>query len=217
MNRTAVVEPRQQTFGEELANSLSHGVGFVATIVASIFLIVFTVKRGDALAITGAAVFAGATMMVYLSSTVYHALPYNRAKKIARAIDHISIYIMIAGTYTPFTLGVMRGGWGWTMFGLVWGLALTGIVFTLMGRLVNSNVATGLYLLMGWLVVIAAKPVYLSVPTWGLVWILLGGVAYTTGVGFYVADRRPYYHFIWHLWVLAGTACHFVAVSWYAS
>ena len=170
-----------------------------------------------ATAVVGASVFAATMSLLYLTSTIYHALPENRAKRVFQILDHGAIYLLIAGTYTPFTLGVLRGTWGWTLFGMIWGLAIFGVVVKSRGGIRYRRLSTTLYLAMGWLVVIAAKPLLLHVPGWGLFWLAAGGVAYTAGVAFYVARQLRYAHFIWHLFVLTGTACHFVAVLNYAA
>ena len=207
---------RPQSPGEEIANSVSHGVGLVAALVAFPVLVVGGLQHG-ASAVVGAAVFGATMSLLYLTSTVYHALPENRAKRLFQILDHGAIYLLIAGTYTPFTLGPLRGPWGWTLFGMIWALALFGVVLKSMGGIRFHRLSTALYLAMGWLVVIAAKPLWLHVPGWGLFWLGAGGVAYTVGVGFYVASHRTRYaHFIWHLFVLTGTSCHFVAVLNYA-
>jgi hemolysin III len=156
-------------------------------------------------------------VLLYLTSALYHALPRNRAKRIFQVLDHAAIFLMIAGTYTPFTLGVLRGPWGWTLFGLVWGLALAGVVLTVVGGVRYPKLMTGLYLAMGWLILVAVKPLWLRVPSWGLFWLFAGGIAYTVGVVFYSAKRVCYSHFVWHLFVIAGTACHFIAVLRYAA
>jgi len=203
---------RTQSPGEEIANSVSHGVALLAAIAAAPVLIRSAVEQGGAARIAGASVFAAAMVLLYLTSTLYHALPRNRAKRVFQVLDRSAIFLMIAGTYTPFTLGVLRGTWGWTLFGLVWGLALAGIVLTLAGGVRYPKLTTGLYLAMGWLILIAVKPLWLRVPSWGLIWLFAGGIAYTVGVFFYAAKRVRYSHFVWHLFVIAGTACHFVAV-----
>jgi len=207
---------RPQSSGEELANSLSHGVGLVAALVAFPFLILGALQHG-ATAVVGAAVFGASMSVLYLTSTVYHALRNERAKRVARIVDHGAIYLLIAGTYTPFTLGALHGPWGWTLFGMIWALALLGVVLKSTGGIKYHKLSTALYLAMGWLVVIAARPLWLHVPGWGLFWLGAGGVAYTVGVVFYTARRMPYAHFVWHLFVLAGTACHYVAVLHYAA
>jgi hemolysin III len=206
-----------QSPGEEIANSVSHAVGLLAAVVATPVLVVSAVRHGGTARIAGAGVFAAAMVLLYLTSTLYHALPRNRAKRVFQILDHAAIFLMIAGTYTPFTLVVLRGGWGWTLFGLVWGLALAGIILTATGGIRYPKLTTSLYLAMGWLIVIAIKPLWLGMPSEGLFWLGGGGIAYTVGVVFYAAKRVPYFHFVWHLFVIAGTACHFVAVLRFAA
>ncbi|MCH7696064.1 MAG: hemolysin III family protein [Proteobacteria bacterium] len=208
---------RTQSLGEEIANSISHGIALLAAVSATPFLIIAAVDRGGIADIVGASVFAATILLLYLTSTLYHALPRNKAKRVFQILDHGAIYLLIAGTYTPFTLGVLRGAWGWTLFGLVWGLALAGILLKAIGGVRYPTLSTCLYLAMGWLVLIAVKPLWLLVPSWGLFWLLAGGIAYTVGVAFFVIDERiRYSHFVWHLFVIAGTTCHFFAVLWYA-
>ena len=216
--RVLPMAERLQSTGEEIANSVSHGVTLVAALVAAPMLIVPAVQRGGTAGIVGASIFATTVILLYLASTLYHALPWNRAKRVFQILDHGAIYLLIAGTYTPFTLGVLRGPWGWTLFGLVWSLAVVGVVLKAVGGVRFPAVSTGLYLAMGWLGIIAAKPLWMNLPRWGLFWLLAGGIAYTVGVVFFVADSRVRYsHFIWHLFVTAGTACHFIAVLRYAA
>lgn len=217
MSRRLALRERTQSLGEEIANSVSHGVGLLAAVAAAPFLIVAAVWRGGAAGIVGASVFAGTVVVLYLASTLYHALPESRAKRVFQVLDHGAIFLLIAGTYTPFTLGVLHGAWGWTLFGLVWGLALTGVVLKAAGGVRYPVLSTGLYLAMGWLVLIAVKPMWDRVPMWGLFWLLAGGLAYTAGVAFFAAKRVPYGHFVWHLFVLVGTVCHFIAVLRYAA
>jgi hemolysin III len=207
---------RTQSPGEEIANSVSHGVGFLTAVSSAPVLVLSAVRHGGVARIVGASVFAATMVLLYLTSTLYHALPRNRAKRVFQVLDHAAIFLMIAGTYTPFTLGVLRGTWGWTLFGLVWGLALAGVVLTAAGGLRYPKIRTGLYLAMGWLILIAIKPLWLRVPSWGLFWLLAGGAAYTVGVVFYAAKRVRYSHFVWHLFVIMGTACHFIAVLRFA-
>jgi len=211
------VPRRRPTLGEEIANAVSHGVGLLAALIAVPLLIMSAVHRGGVSGVLGASVFATAIVLMYSASTLYHALPPNRAKRVFRALDHGAIYLLIAGTYTPFTLGILRGPWGWTLFGIVWALALTGILFKTLGKKPRPHLSTTFYLSMGWIILIAAKPLLEHMPAWGLFWLVAGGLAYTTGVGFYVAERFRYSHFIWHLFVIAGTSCHFIAVQWYAT
>ena len=210
-------EDRQLTLGEEIANSLSHGAGLALAIAGTPILIIAAVRYGTAWNTVGVSVFGGSMIALYLASTLYHALTHDRAKRFFRVLDHSAIFILIAGTYTPFTLGILRGGWGWTLFGLVWGLAALGVTKKAIfgARFVWLSVA--LYLMMGWLVVIAGPQVWHRVPLTGLAWLLAGGIAYTAGVGFFAAHRIKYAHFAWHLFVIAGTACHFFAVLWYST
>jgi hemolysin III len=208
---------RGQSNGEEIANAVSHGVGFAVSLVASPILIAHAVAQGNALQTLGASVFAASIVLLYLASTLYHALPRSRAKRVFWVIEHSGIYLLIAGTYTPFTLGVLRGAWGWTLLILIWSLAAMGIVLTALGGVRHPAVSTAVYVAMGWLIVIAARPVWLRVPAAGVAWLVLGGLAYTTGVAFFAAKRLPFGHFVWHLFVLAGTTCHFLAVMWYAA
>lgn len=208
---------RLQTVGEELANAVSHGAGFVAAVIATPFLLAAAARNGGLADLVGAAVFVATVMLAYLASTLYHAVPWPRLKSVLRAVDHSAIFLLIAGTYTPFTLGVLRGGWGWTLFGLVWTLALFGVVMKAFGGVRLPKLSMGIYLGMGWLIVVAIVPLVERMPPAGLAWLVTGGLAYTGGVAFYALDRYRYCHFIWHLFVLAGTACHFVAVMGYAT
>jgi hemolysin III len=156
-------------------------------------------------------------MLAYASSTLYHAIPAPRAKEVLRIIDHGSIFLLIAGTYTPFTLGVLRGGWGWTLFGLIWSLALAGLILKALGGVRFRRLSVVVYLAMGWLVLVAIGPLVERMAPAGVAWLVAGGVCYTVGVIFYALDGRRFMHFVWHLFVLAGTACHFVAVMGYAA
>ena len=210
-----MTDDRPQSLGEEIANSISHGTGFLAGLIGLPVLVVSAVHHGAA-AIVGATIFGTTMVLLYFTSTLYHALAPNRAKRVFQILDHGAIYLLIAGTYTPFTLGVLRGPWGWTLFGLIWALAIGGVVLKSVGGVRHPRLSTGLYVAMGWLILIAAKPLWSAMPAWGLFWLAAGGLAYTAGVGFYAARAR-YAHFIWHLFVLAGTACHFIAVLRYAA
>jgi hemolysin III len=212
MSALTALPKRRQSLGEEIANSVSHGMGLVAGALAAPVLIIAAVRRGDPAFIVGASIFAGTIVLMYLSSTLYHALPENRAKRVFRVLDHGSIYLLIAGTYSPFTLGMLPNVWGWTLFGIVWGLAILGIVMKSTGRAWHPVVSTGLYLVMGWLAVIAVRPLWEHLPKASIAWLAAGGLAYTAGVGFYAAQRLRYGHFVWHLFVVLGTACHILAV-----
>ncbi|MEK6335285.1 MAG: hemolysin III family protein [Acidobacteriota bacterium] len=207
---------RQPTVGEEVANSLSHGIGLLLAIIATPILIIAASRYGTVWNVVGMAVFAASMIALYFSSTLYHALRNEKAKRFFRLLDHGAIFLLIAGTYTPFTLGVMRGPWGWTLFGLIWGLAIVGLTMKAIFGTRYGFLSVVLYLTMGWLVVIAAPEVIQKVPLSGLAWIIAGGIAYTSGVAFYAAHRVRYAHFAWHLFVIAGTVCHFFAVLWYS-
>jgi hemolysin III len=207
---------RPQSAGEEIANSISHGLGFVLAVAGAPILIVTALRQGTVADVVAVSVFAASMALLYLSSTIYHALPTGRIKNVFHVLDHAAIYLLIAGTYTPFTLGVLRGGWGWTLFGLVWGLAAFGVLLKVFAGIRWNGLSTALYVGMGWLVVIAAKPLWESLPTAGLAWLLAGGLAYTAGVYFYLHKTLRFGHLVWHLFVVAGTACHFVAVWKYA-
>jgi hemolysin III len=209
---------RDQSLGEEIANSISHGIGLVAALVGIPFLILHAARHGDAGFIVGASIFSATVILLYLASTLYHALPIGRAKRVFQIIEHSAIFLLIAGTYTPFTLGVLHGAWGWTLFGIVWSLAVAGVALKAFTKDSHPILSTGLYLLMGWVVVIAVDPLIARVPTAGLLLLIAGGLSYTAGVAFFATDSRLLYgHLIWHLFVMAGTACHYFAVLWYAA
>lgn len=210
-------EERRPTLGEEIANSISHGIGLILAIVATPFLVTATLRYGNTWRMVGVSVFAASMVMLYLSSTLYHAITHDRAKQVFRTFDHCAIFLLIAGTYTPFTLGVLRGPWGWTLLGLIWILAAIGLTMKMFLRARYSWLSVILYLVMGWLVVIAAPQILRVMPLSGLAWLVAGGIAYTAGVGFYAAHRVRYAHFAWHLFVIAGTVCHFFAVLWYSA
>ncbi|MEO8506518.1 MAG: hemolysin III family protein [Betaproteobacteria bacterium] len=208
---------RSQTFGEEIANSVSHGFGLLAALIGIPVLLVVTSNHGAAINIVGASIFAATMLVLYAISTVYHALPEGKAKRVFMKLDHAAIFVFIAGCYTPFALGALHGPWGWTLLGAVWGLAALGVTLKALDRLSNPWLSTGLYLLMGWLVVIAAVPLFTHVPAAGIGWLAAGGLAYTLGCGFFMTDSRIRFgHAVWHLFVLAGTSCHFVAVLAYS-
>ncbi len=208
---------RCQSRGEEIANSVSHGVALLAAIGVVPLLIAVARQRNTA-GFVGAIVFAATMLVLYLSSTLYHALPQGRAKRVFLKLDHGAIYLFIAGSYTPFALGALAGSWGWTLFGVVWSLAALGITLKSFGRLSRPWLSTGLYLVMGWLVLIAAVPLVQRVPLPGVELLVAGGLAYTLGVVFFVLDSRlKYAHAVWHGFVALGTGFHFFAVLGYAA
>jgi hemolysin III len=213
IDEITVLSPRKQSLGEELANTISHGIGLGAAIVATPVLLLAALRRGDNGFFIGAIVFTATISILYLGSTLYHAWPETRAKSILRTFDHSAIFLLIAGTYTPFALGPLRGGGGLPMLGLVWTLALLGVLMkTTRGPSRHPKLAMTLYLGTGWIGVVVIRPLALSVPSSAVVWLIAGGVAYTVGTLFYANKRLRYSHFIWHLFVLAGTSCHFAAV-----
>jgi hemolysin III len=214
MGKLALCRERCQSREEEVANSISHGIGLVLALVATPILIRTAARHGDPGYIVGVSIFVGSMLILYLASTVYHAWPDGNTKSRLRRIEHSAIFILIAGTYTPFTLGVLRDTWGWALFVAVWSLAAIGIRLTLLGR---DRRKTLLYLGMGWLIVVAIVPLWRALGSSGVLWLAAGGAAYTLGVVFFAASQVRYAHFVWHLFVLTGTACHAVAVQAYGA
>lgn len=215
--RSSTVD-RPQSLGEEIANSVTHGAALLASIGAVPVLVLASAGPRDAWQIVGAAVFGATLVLLYLASTLYHAVPAGGAKRTLRVLDHSAIYLLIAGTYTPFMLGALRGPWGWAVLGTIWPLAVAGIVAKLTLGFRFPRLSTALYVVMGWLVVVALDPLAARVSPSGLVWLLAGGACYTGGVAFFATDSRVRYgHAIWHLFVAAGSTCHFFAVLWHAA
>ena len=202
-----------QSTGEELANTISHGIGLIGAMIGTPILLLAAFHHGSISFLIGTVVFTVTMLVLYLGSLLYHAWPQTPAKSILQVLDHSAIFLLIAGTYTPFALGPLRGVWGWIMLGLIWALAALGVlVKATHGTARHKRFAMALYLGMGWLALIFIRPLALAVPLSVLLWLLAGGIAYTTGVLFYVNRRLRYAHFVWHLFVLAGTGCHFAAV-----
>ncbi|MEM1118694.1 MAG: hemolysin III family protein [Bacteroidota bacterium] len=197
---------------DEIASAITHGLGVLLSVGAGAVLITLAALTHDVWTIVGASVFVGSLVLVYTSSTLYHAIPFARAKRILKTLDHCAIYGLIAGTYTPFLLGGLRGPWGWSLFATIWGLALAGIVFKLFFTGRFKVVSTLVYVAMGWLVVVATGPLREALPGSTLAWLVGGGLAYTAGTAFYLSRRIPYAHAVWHVFVLAGSVCHFAAV-----
>ena len=206
----------EYTHTEEILNAVTHGVGLVLSLVALPVLIV-AASRHDWLQVVGMSIFGATMIAVYTTSTLYHAIPHPVTKRKLRVADHVAIYLLIAGTYTPFTLGALRGAWGWSMFGVLWALAIVGVVFKLTLGMRFPRSSTAFYVGMGWVAIVAIKPMMAMIPSAGLFWILAGGVCYTLGVPFYLMKRTRYTHAVWHLFVLGGTACHFWSVLHYAA
>jgi hemolysin III len=203
------------SFAEEIAHAITHGIGLLLSIAALVILVVFASLRGDAWHIVSTSIYGTTLILLYTASTVYHALPLSRAKGVWLLLDHAAIYLLIAGTYTPFTLVNLRGGWGWSLFGVVWGLAVVGVVFEAVARQRLRMLSLVLYLGLGWLVAIAVKPLLNAVDTGGVILVALGGLAYTGGIVFYRWRELPYNHAVWHVSVLVGSACHFFAILFY--
>jgi len=198
---------------EEIANSVTHGLGAAASLVVGAGLVALAALRGDALQVVGAAVFGITLVALYTISTLYHAIPVPSVKRRLKVADHCAIYALIAGSYPAFLLGGVRGGLGWTMFGIVWGLAAAGVVFKLFFTGRFRRTSTAIYIAMGWMIVLAAKPVAEALPGSVLAWLAAGGLAYTAGTAFYHNRRIPYSHAIWHLFVMAGSTLHAVALA----
>jgi len=198
---------------EERWSSVTHGLGLVASIAGTALLIVFASLGGDPWLIVGVSVFGATLILLYASSTAYHSAGATKAKRRLRSLDHGAIFLLIAGTYTPFVLAPLRGGWGWSLFGVVWGGAAIGVVFKLFAAGRFPRVSTAVYIVLGWVVLVAVVPLVRRVPALTVSWLLAGGLAYSAGVFFFASRRVPYGHAIWHLFVLGGSACHAIAVA----
>ena len=214
-NGRAMQDPH--SLREEIANSISHGLGLLLALVALPILVLAAIEVGSVRFLVGVSVFGGTMVLLYLASTLYHSMTHETAKQLCRVFDHMAIFLLIAGTYTPFALGVLRGPWGWSLLAIVWTLAIIGIILKIRKRTRHSRISIVLYVIMGWLAVVAVKPMVMLIPVPGILLILAGGLAYTGGLAFFAAQRIRYNHFIWHLFVIAGTTCHFFAVLWYAA
>ncbi|MGH8455593.1 MAG: PAQR family membrane homeostasis protein TrhA [Stenotrophobium sp.] len=212
-----VVEAREKlySFGEELAHAITHGLGALLGVAGLAVLVARATLYGNARAITAVAIFGAAMVLMYTASALYHSIPLPAAKRVLRAVDHSMIYLLIAGTYTPFNLVTLYGAWGWSLFGVTWGLALAGVIFKIFATGKFEKLSLAIYLGMGWCVVIAIKPLLHALPTGGLILLLAGGLSYSGGVAFYVWERLRYHHAIWHVFVLGGTVFHFFAILFY--
>ncbi|MDD2424139.1 MAG: hemolysin III family protein [Candidatus Cloacimonetes bacterium] len=205
------LSPKQST-REEIANAVTHGIGVGLAIAALVILVVYSARISDTWKIVSFSIYGATLITLFLSSTLYHAFPQPYVKRFFRILDHSSIFLLIAGTYTPVTIGTMRGGWGWTMFGIIWGLTIAGICLKIFAMRIPKWVSLAVYLLMGWILIIALKPLLACVSMSFIIWVLIGGAAYSLGVIFYTARKLPYHHAIWHLFVLAGSFFHFIAM-----
>lgn len=213
--KTQTLSLKTQTLGEEIANSITHGIGAALSIAALVILVVLASRRGDAWRIVSFSIYGATLVLLYLSSTLYHGFVNSKIKNIFRILDHSAIYLLIAGSYTPVTLTLMRGAWGWTLFGVAWVMAIGGIIITalLLDKLKALLVLS--YVVMGLLVVIAIKPMMQMVPQGMIIWLFIGGACYILGIIFYLWKRLPYHHPIWHLFVLGGSISHFLGILFY--
>ena len=209
---TSVEKSSRKISVEEILNSYTHGVGLASSIAGFVVLLILAARYGTAWHIAGCIIYGSSLICLYLASTLYHGIPLLRWKRILKIFDHSAIYLLIAGTYTPFLLVNLRGTWGWSLLGVIWGCAMAGITFKFWFVDHAKALSTALYLAMGWLVLVAAKPLVAHVSAIGLRWLVAGGVLYTVGVVFYASRRVPYSHAVWHLFVMAGSVCHYLAV-----
>jgi len=201
--------------GEEVAHSVTHGVGLLASVAGLVVLVLLAAGTGDPWRIVACSIYAATLVLLYATSTLYHALSATRARRVLQVLDHSAIFLLIAGTYTPFALVNLRGPWGWTLLGIVWGLAVAGVTTKAVFGTRWPIISTALYVAMGWTAVIAVKPMLAHVAPGGVAWLVAGGFAYTGGVAFYAWERMRYSHAVWHVFVLAGSVCHFIAVARY--
>jgi len=206
------------SLGEEIANAITHGAGLVASLIALPVLIWSASQSHDGARIAGVTIFGVTLCLLYTASTLYHSFPPGRTKRVFRVLDHGAIYLLIAGTYTPFALGALKGPWGWSLLAIAWTLAVAGVLLKATVGFKYERLSTVIYVAMGWMAIVAIKPMLQHVPRAGLVWLVAGGLCYTGGVVFYATDRRLWYgHAVWHLFVAAGSLCHFFAVLGYST
>ncbi len=215
MNNRVLPKQKQYSTGEEILNSISHGAGAVFAACGTALLIVLAAFFSDAWGIVSSAVYGFSLIVLYTMSTLYHAITNARAKRVMRVLDHSSIFLLIAGTYTPISLVTLRGPLGWVVFGLVWGSAVIGIVFNAVSIERFKKLSLILYIASGWAVVIAAKPMIVTMRPGGLWLLLIGGLFYTGGIFFYVQKKRRWFHGIWHLFVLFGSVAHYLSILFY--
>ncbi len=208
-------EKKHYSLPEEIANSITHGIGLLLALAALSVMIVFAALRGTAWHIVACSIYGTTLVLLFMASTLYHSLPGPRVKAVLKIIDHSAIYLVIAGTYTPFLLVPLRGPWGWSLFGVIWGLTLIGIVFKIFFAGRFKLISTLIYVGMGWIVVIAIRPLCVNLPLGGLLWLLAGGLFYTGGTVFYMKRSIPFNHAIWHAFVLAGSLCHFISIMFF--
>ncbi len=203
------------TIAEEIANTVTHGFGMLLSIAALAILVGFSSTNGDTWQIVSSSIFGATLVLLYGASTLYHGIPHPQSRDILQKLDHAAIYLLIAGTYTPFLLVSLRGAWGWSLFGVIWSIAIIGIVFEFINWKPFRRISLALYLGMGWIVIIAIEPMLENVASGGLLLLLLGGLSYSLGVIFYVWDKLSFNHAIWHLFVLTGSIFHFFSILFY--
>lgn len=215
MNLKNHATKRLFTLGEEIVHSITHGIGAGLSIAGLTLLIVKAVLYGNVNQIVSFSIYGATLVILYLASTLYHSFQYPRVKRIFKVIDHVSIYLLIAGTYTPFLLVGLKGAWSWTLLVIIWGLAILGVSFKALFVHRFQKLSVLAYILMGWLSVVMLKELSVNIPIGGLIWLAVGGVVYTVGVIFYVLQKIPYMHVVWHVFVLGGSICHYFAVLFY--
>lgn len=206
---------RPQSLGEEIANSITHGIGVALSVAGLVLLVVFASLYGDAWRIVSFSIYGATLIFLYLASTLYHSLTNPKAKNFFHYLDHSAIFLLIAGTYTPVTLVALRGTVGWIMFGLIWTLAIGGIIFKAVAKGRFRIISVFIYLIMGWIVVVAVKPLLSSVPTGMITWLIIGGLCYSLGIIFYALKKMPFHHMVWHIFVLGGSISHFFGMLFY--
>lgn len=212
MNSQSAKTYRQLRKGEEIANSITHGIGALLSIVAFVILIIVAGRHGDIWYLVSFSIYGSTLVLLYLSSTLYHSFTNPRIKNLFARFDHVSIFLLIAGTYTPILLTSIRGVWVWTLFGIIWSVALVGSIIRSIYLYRFRKLMVAVYVLMGWMAILAGKQIYLNLPSISLIFLILGGIAYSVGVIFYMWRKLPYSHGIWHLFVLAGSVLHFFAI-----
>lgn len=212
---TKLPSPKSYSLGEEIANSLSHGIGAALGIAGLVILVVLAARQGDPWRVVSFAIYGSTLIILFMVSALYHGIQHPGAKSILQRFDHASIYLLIAGTYTPIMLVSMRGAWGWSLLGVIWSIAAMGTGYEIFSARKKGNISVIAYMLMGWLVIVALRQLLISVSPGGLAWLVAGGLFYTAGVIFYGWHKLPYNHAIWHLFVLGGSICHFFAMLFY--
>ncbi len=206
---------RRKVIHNEIANTVTHGVGLLLSVAGLVVLLMMSVTRGGPLAITSFAIYGASMILMFGISTAYHSVKKGKWKRRLRTLDHCAIYVFIAGSYTPFTLVAMSGGWGWSLFGVAWGIAILGVLLKVLVSSRPSGLSTGIYIMMGWMSAVAVVPLYHALGFGGIMLLLGGGLAYTVGVFFFHRDHRHLHHAVWHLFVIAGCALHFGAMVFY--